>query len=195
MNELRLSKIQPDGDHDVILKAFLNNELDLLPEALQKRFKRWETIHELVKEGRILQKHKIVKFLMARFPGEVGRAQAHNDIDESQAFFGTVQHRDQKEYKRGLYVEWLEQWAHKAAKNGDYSTAEKMLKTAGSFMGLDDHSPEAPDMSEIIIWQPVFVYDPSIIMGDRPLPDVNKLRIKYLNKKEKKKFEEDMANG
>lgn len=187
---LSVSKIAADSDLDIILKAYLSNKIEELDENLQLRFKRWETIHELYKEGRITKTSEMVKFLLATYKGKLGRAQAYNDIFDSKSFFGTISQRDHKEYKRGLYIEWLETWAHRSANNGDYTTAEKLIRTAATIAGLDDHSPEMPDMSQVTIFQPVFVYDPSIIMGNRPLPDVDQLRVKYLNKKQRKEFEE-----
>ena len=105
---LSVSKIPADSDLDIILKAYLTNSLEDLPEALQLRFKRWETIHELTKEGRITKTSDMVKFLLAKFKGQLGRAQAYNDIFDSKSFFGTISKRDHKEYKRGIYIEWLE---------------------------------------------------------------------------------------
>lgn len=175
----KLFKLKSTSTQDVILRAFLKGELESLNEELQLVFRRWEQANDLIRNKRIKEKN-IVAFLREAYG--ISRSQAYQDIQEAKIFFGTAG-REQVEYKRGLYVEWLEELYKLARQSDDYKTAITAIDKASELLGLKTKSPDLPNYEDIQPFIPTLTYDPTMISSPASKTNITDLREAWMKKK------------
>lgn len=92
-----------------------------------------------------LTTHQVYKLYKARYPDVASKSVYHNDRKNAERVFGSLASHN-KDYKRAIYVEWLENVHSLAMKNGDYKAAERALNTAAQILQL--HLPDKADEFE-----------------------------------------------
>lgn len=90
-----------------------------------------------------LTTHQIWKMYSIRF-NTTDKGYYYRDKKNAERVFGSLNSHN-KDYKRNIYVSWLENVHSLAMANGDYKAAEKALKTAAEILQL--HLPE-PEVEE-----------------------------------------------
>lgn len=185
----KLSRLKPQSTHDIILRAFLKGEVESLSIEMQSIFKRWEQVNDLIRNKRIKDKD-IVSFLIEAYG--VSRSQAYVDIQEAKLFFGLIG-REQVEYKRGLYVEWLEELYKLARQSDDYKTALMALDKASEILGLKTKSPDLPNYEDVKPFIPIITYDPTMISSAAAKKDIHDMREAWMKKKMQQNLIQDAS--
>lgn len=184
---IRPSQIVEETPLDRILKAWLKNDLQSLRESDQKILERIEAIDKQYNHGFIVKekrhnsldgtkyKHsfkrmyrskEIAQWVSTKF--DVSIRQAYIDIEMSNRFFHNAIPRDEKEFGKGLYIEYGEEMMARAVDAGDYRAAAAIYKQLSKMKGYDTHDDNTFDLSK---WQPedtIIVDDPSEL--DFPFP-------------------------
>lgn len=185
----KISRLKPQSTSDLILKAFLAGKLESLSEEHQNIFNRWEKVNDLIR-GRRLKEKDIVAFLMQAY--QIKRSQAYIDIAEAKLFFGIVG-RDQVEYKRGVYIEWLEELYRLARASDDYKTALAAIDKAAEIQGMKERSPDLPNYEELQPFSPTITYDKSLISTTASVEKTSDLRAQWeKNRKKTKNIVDDI---
>ena len=121
------------GSEDV--EAALNNEDQLI-------LQRWKVVHMLSLQHRpCISTRNIVNTLIKDFG--VSEITAVRDISNAQKLFGHI-NKANKDFKRAIYVEWLEQIASLAEIKGDLKSAVAALDKAQEILrlGIKDDDEE-----------------------------------------------------
>lgn len=143
-------------------------------------------VNDLIRARRLNDKN-IVAMLQKSYG--ISKSQAYLDIADAKAFFGLIG-RDQLEYKRGLYIEWLEEIATLARANDDFKTAVAAIDKAAEIIGLKEKTADVPDYAAIQPFIPVMVYDPKSISTAAAQTSLTDLRQAWEAKRKKSQGED-----
>lgn len=129
---------------DRMMRAYFSAEdiEDTLDEEDQKILKRWKVVHMLSLQHRpCIRNRDIINTLMKDFG--VSDITAVRDIANAQKLFGHI-NKANKDFKRAIYVEWLEQIASLAEVKGDLKSAVAALDKAQEILrlGVKDEDEE-----------------------------------------------------
>lgn len=184
---IRPSQISEETPLDRILRAWLKGDLENLRDSDKSILERIEAVDKqrrhgfIVKEKRysvvdgtkykhsfkrMYSKKELAEWIKTRF--DVSLRQAYTDIDMSERFFLTSIPRDEKEFGKGLYIEYGEEQMARAADAGDHRAAVAYYKVLVTMKGYDKHDSDTFDLTK---WQPeetIIVDDPSDL--DFPFP-------------------------
>ncbi|KAA8483757.1 hypothetical protein BDE36_1779 [Arcticibacter tournemirensis] len=194
---LKPRDIKPETTYDVILKAYLENKIDELPEDQQKMLERWKKADSLLRSGELVKKgnneitrpyniSRLTDYLVSHYKVSVRTARA--DIAHAKRFFLSTYDRDEKEYARGVMIEWGEELFFEARSMGDYKAAAAIFKTLSEIKGIYNDDPDLPDYSKIQIPQLVIVDDPSEL-GFEKVENVEEVVASILAKRKKNKLD------
>lgn len=129
---------------DRMMRAYFSAEdiEDTLDDDDQKILKRWKVVHMLSLQHRpCISTRNIVNTLVKDFG--ISEITAVRDISNAQKLFGHI-NKANKDFKRAIYVEWLEQLASLAEVRGDLKSAVAALDKAQEILrlGVKDEDEE-----------------------------------------------------
>ena len=123
-----------------LINAHFKGEEAELSKEEQVIIQRWKRVESLSRQHRpCISPAKIAQSLMTDFG--VSEATAYRDITDAQKLFGNV-NKVNKEFKRAIYIEWLEQAASLAEIRGDIKSMVMALDKAAQIMGMHKENEE-----------------------------------------------------
>ncbi len=181
MSNLRPKHVRGNTALDIILKAFLKNDLDSLTQEHKDILERISEVDARIRAGytvkkiefdfdlgldvekdqytRPYQKRELAQWQVAKF--KVSLSQAYQDIQMAERFFLTTERRPDKEFARGMMIYWGEDAMAKAQADGDHRAAAAFFKELNKIKGLDREDVPEFDPEKFMPIQPVIVADPS----------------------------------
>lgn len=194
---LKPRDIKPETPYDIILKAYLDHKVDELPEDMRKMLDRWKMADKLLREGQIVKKGKneitrpynvtrLVDFLVETYG--VSARTARSDISHAKRFFLSDYDRHEKEFARGVMIEWGEEMMFEARGFGDFKSAAAFFKTLAEIRGILKDDPDLPDYSQIQLPHLVLVTDPSEL-GFEPVENPDQVVKEILAKRKKNRLD------
>ncbi len=184
---INISRLKPESIPHIILKALLTQSLDTLPAEHLEIYNRWHQINNLIRK-RMLEDAQVSKFMVEAYG--ISKSQSYEDIRQAKAFFAITRH-DDREYKRGTYIEWLEEAAKKAFAEGKWKEFQALIKEAGELQHMKTILPDRPKYEDIQPYQPTIVYDPNLISAPAAAADRTQLKERWLASKRKQQQAED----
>jgi hypothetical protein len=189
-NLLKPRDIKAETPFDTILKAFLGGKIEQLPDDQQKMLERWRLVHRLITDGKIVKKGKnditqpytftmLADFLVAEY--KVSYRTAYDDIANAKRFFLSTYSKDDKDFARGVMIDWGEKLMFEAAGTGDFKSAAAFFKALSEIKSLLKDDQEVPDYANINIPSFILVADPSELgfpKIDDPQAAVNRILAK-----------------
>uniref|UniRef100_F4C2D4 Uncharacterized protein n=1 Tax=Sphingobacterium sp. (strain 21) TaxID=743722 RepID=F4C2D4_SPHS2 len=182
MKQLNPKNIRPETALDRILKAWLANKIDELRQDDKNLLERMEEIDRRIKAGYVVEepriasltgspyihtfkrpfrKKELAEWVMQRF--KVSSRQAYADIDASNHFFLNTVSRDEKEFAKGVYIEWGEEMMARAHSEGDHRAAAAFFKELNKMRGFDKQDSDIFDLSKWQPEEPVLIDDPTVL--------------------------------
>src|SRR5690606_10517697 len=187
MGALRPRHVKGNSALDVILKAFLANDLDNLDQKHKDILERITEVDTRIRVGNVVIKTKfdyeqnadvedfrftrpyrkrgLAEAQIARFG--VSLAQAYGDIERAERFFLTTETRQDKEFARGMQIYWGEEAMARAQHDGDHRAAAMFYKELNRIRGLDRPDDDTVDLQDWRPIKPIIVSDPSQLGLDR----------------------------
>jgi hypothetical protein len=195
--------IKGETTYDIILKAYLEHKTHLLSDDLKQMLERWKKADSLLRSGEIVKKGandivrpynatRLVNYLVEHFG--VSSRTAQNDIAHAKRFFLSTYDRDDKEYARGIMIEWGETMMWEAHSLGDRKSAAAFFKTLAEMKGLLKDDPDLPDYSKVQLPTLVMVDDPSEL-GFEKIDNVDEVVAGILAKRKKSKMDQIIADS
>lgn len=198
---MRAKDVVVDDALDRIYKAWLGGKLDGLRQSDKNLLERMQRIDLLVREKspqtirkytdkgmpyeveyrRPWRKRELVDWIVAEFG--VTTRQAYIDIDHADRFFHSFETPKEKEFARGMQIEWGEEMMARAEASGDYRAAAAFFKEINQIRGLRTHTPEGIDPRELIPTEPILIDDPTKLgfpALDEPVEQVKERLMKQL---------------
>lgn len=161
---IRTSKIRPEDLLDRLYKAWATNKIKDLPQDEQDILERMEFADDLIRSGgRYMFYKNVLTDMQAKFP-DVCKRTVENDIQRAKRFFLSKWKRDDKEYARGIRVEWLNRIAAKAEEDGEYIAAIAAIKEGNELLALKQDDPDLPAYDQVER-QPILVMNDATKMG------------------------------
>jgi hypothetical protein len=202
-NLLKPRDIKTETNFDVILKAWLSHTVELMPENLQAMLKRWRMADDLLRDGYLVKKgereitqpytySKLADFLVQHFA--VSYRTAYDDIANAKKFFLSTYTRDDKDFARGVMIEWGEQMMFEARSNGDLKSAAVFYKALLEAKQLLTDDQERPDYENINIPSFNLVTDPSLL-GYPVVEDPEAAVARIMAKRKKSKIDQIISES
>jgi hypothetical protein len=202
-NLLNPRNIKVETPYDAILKAFLAGKVDQLPKDQQNMLIRWKKADALMRDGQIVKKGKkdivqpynftrLADYLVAEY--KVSYRTAYDDIASAKRFFLSTYSRDDKDFARGIMIEWGEKLMWEAAGEGDYKSAAAFYKSLLEAKHLLKDDQDLPDYANINIPNFILVADPSEL-GFTKLEDPDAAVARIMAKRKKDKIDQIMAES
>jgi hypothetical protein len=157
-----------------MMKAYFNSEdVDaVLDEEDQQVLKRWKVVHMLSLQHRpCISNRDIVNTLVKDFG--ISEITATRDIANAQKLFGHVNTAN-KDFKRAIYVEWLEQLASLAEIRGDIKSAVAALDKAQEILRLSVKDEDEDARRGTRVFQLNMFFESEGVTGKRTI-DLNKI--------------------
>lgn len=195
--------IKRETNYDIIEKAHQEHRINELPELLQKQYERWCKVNDLIRVGRLVKKgkhnvtspyryHEIINFLVEEYG--VSTRTAREDIRHTKFFFSITDTKQEKEFARGVMIEWGEQLMFEAAGTGDYKSAAAFFKALLTAKGLDRDDIDAPDYANVQIPHLVVVADPKELGFEAVSDDEINRTIEKVNKNRRRSVLDKMID-
>ncbi|MFD2163678.1 hypothetical protein ACFSJU_14810 [Paradesertivirga mongoliensis] len=167
---LKPKDIKGETAFDIILKYWLDHKINELPEDLARMLERWKQVNAMIREGHLVKRGKneitlpykyneIAEFLVEYY--KISFRTAYNDIASAKRFFLPDQSKDEKEFGRGVYIEWGEQMMFEARAAGDYKSAHAFFKELNEIKGHKKDDIDAPAYHQVQLPHLAIVADPS----------------------------------
>lgn len=167
---LKPRDIKSQTNYDVILKAWLEHQIEDLPKDLQKMLDRWRMANALLRDGKLVKVgkkevtqpytfNKLADFLVEEY--KISYRTAYDDIANAKKFFLSTYTKDDKDFARGQMIEWGEKFMFEARANGDHKSAAVYYKALLEVKELLKHEQDLPDYANIHIPSFNLVADPS----------------------------------
>lgn len=196
-NLLKPRNIKVETPYDAILKAFLSGTMDQLPDDQKGMLDRWRKADALMRNGEIIKKGKkdivqpynfsrLADYLVSEY--KISYRTAYDDIASAKRFFLSTYSRDDKDFARGIMIEWGEKMMWEAQSNGDSKSAAAFFKVLCDIKGLMKDDPDLPDYANINIPHFNLVADPSAL-GFPKLEDPDAAVARILAKRKKDKID------
>jgi hypothetical protein len=196
-NLLKPRLIKSETTYDVILKAFLAGKIEELPNDQQAMLTRWRKADALMRDGTIITKGKkeyvktynfsrLADYLVQEY--NISYRTAYEDIASAKRFFLSTYSKDDKDFARGIMIEWGEKLMWQSAGNGDMKSAAAFFKTLSEIKGLLKDDQERPDYDNINLPALNLVADPSEL-GFPKLEDPDAAVARILAKRKKDKID------
>lgn len=199
-NILKPRDIKGETNYDVILRHYLAHTLDELPEKLSAMLDRWKMANSLLREGILVKeegqengrrvfKHTQIAAYLVEYYG-ISYRTANEDIANAKNFFLPEKSRNEKEFARGVMIEWGKEMMFAAYQDKDYKSAGMLWKGLMEIQGLDKDDPDLPDYAKTILPQLVIVDDPSELdAGFRKIENPDELVKEILARRKKDKMD------
>lgn len=186
MSNLRPRHVRGNTALDVILKAFLKNNLESLSQEHKDILERISEVDARIRVGytvseprissltaqpyihsykRPYRKKELAEWQVSRFG--VSLSQAYIDVEMAERFFLTTERRPDKEFARGIMIHWGEDAMAKAISEGDFRAAAAFFKELNKIKGLDREDVPEFDPEKFMPIQPIIVADPSELGFDK----------------------------
>lgn len=202
-NLLKPRNIKVETTYDVILKAFLGGKLLDLPEDQKKMLDRWRMANALMRDGKLVKKgkreivipynfSKVADFLVNEF--SISYRTAYEDIASAKRFFLPVYTKGDKDFAKGVMIEWGDKLMWEAAGNGDYKSAAAFFKTLAEIKGVLKDDQELPDYANINLPAFNLVADPSFL-GFPKLEDPDAAVDRIMAKRKKDKIDQIISES
>lgn len=193
---IRGKDIQPDDALDRIFKAWVSDKIEDLDLQDKWLLERMEYADAIMREGGERSRYNnLVAEMQAYFKHmALTKRTFENDIARAKRFFLATRPREDKEYARGVHIEWLNRLIWKAEDASDFRAAAALMKEKGDVEAFKKVELELPDLNAV---QP-----PPVIITMNPqdigLPEIENLeeRLKALmtpkkdNKRNTEAFDE-----
>jgi len=132
--EIRTNRAGKTTLLDRLTTAYLKGEKEDLSDEDEIVLSRWKLVQALSMQHRpCVSSADICRALVSQFG--ISEPTAYKDIAQAQQLFGNI-NQTNREFKRSVYVEWLEQLASLAEVKGDMKSAVAALKEAAAIRGL-----------------------------------------------------------
>jgi len=169
---LKPRDIKAQTNYDVILKAWLDHKVEDLPADMKKMLDRWRKANDLLRDGKLVKMgkksvtapytfNKIADYLVEEY--RISYRTAYDDIANAKKFFLSTYTKDDKDFARGVMIEWGEQFMFEARANGDHKSAAVYYKALLEVKELLKDTQDKPDYENIHIPSFNLVLDPSEI--------------------------------
>lgn len=196
-NLIKPRDIKVETPYDAILKAFLSGQIEKLPDDQKKMLNRWRMANSLIRDGKLVKKgkkeitqpysfSKLADFLVAEY--KISYRTAYEDIANAKRFFLSTYSKDDRDFARGIMIEWGEKLMFEAAGNGDFKSAAAFFKTLSDIKGLMKDDQDRPDYENINIPSFNLVADPSEL-GFPKIDDPDAAVRRILDKRKKDKMD------
>ena len=200
---IKPKNIKTKTTYDVILKAHLENKIDQLPTDQQKMLERWRQANALMRDGALVTKGdkqitvpytfgKLADFLVTEY--KISYRTAYDDIKHAKKFFATAYTKDDKDFARGVMIEWGEKFMFEAASDGDYKSAAAFYKALSEIKGLLKDDQERPDYENINLPSFNLVVDPSEL-GFAKVENPEEAVARILAKRKKNKIDQIISES
>jgi hypothetical protein len=202
---LKPSQIKRETNYDIILKAYLEHKTHDLPDVLQEQLNRWKKCNELIRDGKLVKKgknnitqpyryHDIVNFIVQTYG--VSTRTAREDIRHTKFFFSNETSKEEKDFGRGVMIEWGERLMFEAAGVGDYKSAAAFFREIAAIKGLHDKDEDRPKYEDLQIPHLIIVADPSEL-GFEKIDDsqIDKAVEKILQNRKRSKLDAMIDNS
>lgn len=194
---LKPRDIKKETTYDIILRAWLEHQVDQLPEQLQNMLKRWQKADSLLRDGYLVVKggkeitqpytfNKLAAYLVQEYG--VSYRTAYDDIANAKKFFLSTYSKDDRDFARGVMIEWGEQMMFEAKSLGDFKSAAAFYKALAEIKGLLKEEQERPDYENIHLPSFNLVVDPSEL-GFPKVEDPEAAVARILAKRKKSKID------
>ena len=162
---VRASMVQPEDLEDRLYKAYISNKLDTLPDVERKVLERMEYADDLIRSGGKYMVYKnVVNEMISHFlDHEIVKRTIENDIARAKRFFLSNYKKEDKEYARGVRIEWLNKIAEEAREDGDFRSAVAAIKEGNDCLGLKKEDIDLPDYTKIERQPILIISDPALI--------------------------------
>lgn len=170
---MRASQIHPEELLDRIFKAWITDKIEELPPAEQKILERMEYADKKIRHG---GKGSMYRNLLADMTQkfkehEVTSRTLENDIQRAKRFFLSAYTREDKEYARGVHIEWLKRFIWKAEALDDFRSVAALMKEKSDVEALKTQDVILPDYSKLHR-QPILVITNATELG---VPEIENL--------------------
>lgn len=158
---IRPSFIQPEDLLDRLFKAWISHKIDELPNDEQRILERMEYADSKIKEGGVNALYcNLVNDMLEYFKDQkLSKRTIENDIARAKKFFASARPREEKEYARGKYIEWLERSYVKAEAAGEFKALAPMMRELKEIQNLHKEDPNRPDYEK-------YERKPILVMND-----------------------------
>jgi predicted acetyltransferase len=155
---LKPRDIKKETNFDIILRAWLEHRLGDLSEDLTAMLERWRMADSLLRDGYLVKKgkneitqpytfNKLVAFLVETYG--ISRRTAYDDIANAKKFFLSTYSKEDRDFARGVMIEWGEKMMWEAQSIGDNKSAAAFYKTLADIKGILKEEQERPDYENI----------------------------------------------
>lgn len=200
---IKPKELKGDTNYDIILRAYLEHKVDQLPEDLKGMLERWKKADSLLRSGELVWKgdneitqpynaSRLADYLVQHYG--VSIRTARDDIKHAKRFFATDYDRDEKNFARGVMIEWGEKMMWEAHGMGDYKSAAAFFKALADIQGLMKDDPDLPDYSKVQLPTLIVVDDPSEL-GFEKIDNVEQVVADILAKRKKNKLDQIIADS
>lgn len=200
---LKPRDIKKETTYDIILKAWLEHQVDELPVKMQDMLKRWQKADSLLRDGYLVQKggkeitqpytfNKLAAYLVQEYG--VSYRTAYDDIANAKRFFLSTYTKDDRDFARGVMIEWGEQAYFEAKSMGDYKSAAAFYKALAEIKGILKEEQERPDYENISLPSFNMVVDPSEL-GFPKVEDPDAAVARIMAKRKKSKIDTIIAES
>lgn len=167
---LKPKDIKVETSFDVILKAWLEHKVEELPKDLNDMLERWKQVNAMLRNGYIVtvgknditrpyKYNEVAAYIVEYY--HVSYRTAYDDIANAKRFFLPVQTKDEKEFGRGVLIEWCERLMLESSSLGDYKSASSFAKLIAEMKGLLKDDIDAPAYDQVMLPHLAIVDDPS----------------------------------
>ena len=163
---LRTSFVQPEDLLDRLFKAWISHKIDRLPQDEQRILERMEYADDKIREGGAGALYRnLVEDMLEKFKAQgLSKRTIENDIARAKKFFASARPREEKEYARGKYIEWLERSYTKAEEAGEFKALAPLMREMKEIQNLHKEDPNRPDYEK---WErkPILVLNDATALG------------------------------
>jgi hypothetical protein len=200
---LRPRDIKKETNFDIILRAWLENRLGDLSQELRDMLDRWQMADSLLRDGYLVKRgnsevtqpytfNKLVDFLVTKYG--VSRRTAYDDIANAKKFFLSTYTKEDRDFARGVMIEWGEKMMWEAHNLGDNKSAAAFFKALSDIKGLLKEEQERPDYENISLPSFNLVEDPSVL-GFPKVEDPDAAVARIMAKRKKSKIDMIIAES
>lgn len=181
MGILRPKHVKGNTALDIILKAFLKNDLDSLSDEHKNILERITEVDARIRTGYVViktkfddnlkidvedfrfnrpyRKRELAEWQMTRFG--VSLAQGYADVEMAERFFLSTERRPDREFARGMQIYWGEEAMALAQHDGDHRAAAAFFKELNKLKGVDKPEDDTINLKDWRPIRPVVKRDPS----------------------------------
>jgi len=200
---IRASFIQPEDLLDRLFKAWVAHKIEELPQDEQLILERMEYADAKIKEGGVNALYRnLIEDMLEYFKDQnLTKRTIENDIARAKKFFASARPKEEKEYARGKYIEWLERSYVLAEAAGEFKALAPMMRELKEIQNLHKEDPNRPDYEKyerkpiLVMNDPTKLGLPEIENLEEELAKLRGSKAAYLEDAEEVDFEEGDDDG